>query len=83
MRQALFGMGIFYWDFDNANGRLKVAEDSWMFAAIAVPLTLLTLGFAYGWMWFGDRNSDRTISLLSGFEKDLGRGVEMRTMRRI
>ena len=73
-------MGIFYWDFDNANGRLKVAEDSWIFAAIAVPLTLLTLGFAYGWMWFGDRNSDRTISLLSGYERDLGRGVALRTL---
>jgi len=76
-------MGIFYWDFDKANGRLKVAQDSWVFAAIAVPLTLLTLGFAYGWMWFGDRNNDRTITLLSGYEKDLRSGVELRAMKRI
>jgi hypothetical protein len=50
-----------------------------MFAGIAVPvpLTLLTLGFAYGWMWLGDRNDDRTTSLLSGYEKNLGRGVEL------
>ncbi len=75
-------MGIFYWDFDNSNGRLKVAEDSWVFVAIAVPLTLLTLGFAYGWMRFGDRNSDRTIGLLTGDEKDLGRGVALRTVKR-
>ena len=75
-------MGIFYWDFDNANGRLTVAEDSWVFAAIAVPLTLLTIGFAYGWMWFGDRNSDRTISLISGYEMDLGCGVALRTAKR-
>lgn len=76
-------MGIFYWDFNNASGRLKLAEDSWLFAAIAVPLTLLTLGFAYGWMWFGDRNSDRNIRVLPGYEKDLGCGVELRSMRRI
>lgn len=76
-------MGIFYWDFNNASGRLKVAEDSWLFAAIAVPLTLLTLGFAYGWMWFVDRNNDRTIRLPPRYEKDLGHGVELRAMRRI
>ena len=76
-------MGIFYWDFDNANGRLKVAEDCWIFAAIAVPLTLLTLGFAYGWMWFGDRNSGRAISLLSGYERDSGSGVALLTVKRI
>ena len=76
-------MGIFYWDFDNANGQLKVAEDSWVFAAIAVPLTILTLGIAYGWMWFGDRNSDRTIGLLFGDERDGGRGVALRTVTRL
>ena len=80
--QALFGMGMFQWDFDNAHGRLTVAEDSWLFAAVAVPLTLLTLGFAYGWMWFRDRNNYRTTSLLSGYEKDLGRWFELRAMER-
>jgi hypothetical protein len=73
---------MFYWDFNNVNGRLLVAEDSWLFAAIAVLLTLLTLGLAYGWMWSGDRNSDRAISLISGYERSLRRGVELRAMRR-
>lgn len=76
-------MGIFNWDFDSANGRLRIAEGGWLFAAVAVPLTFLTLGFAYGWMWLVDRNSDRTIGLLSKYKKDSGRGVELRAMRRI
>ncbi|KZV93977.1 hypothetical protein EXIGLDRAFT_767524 [Exidia glandulosa HHB12029] len=45
---TLLSMGLF--DFNvGENGRLQIARQGWIFLAITLPLTIITLGLAYGW----------------------------------
>lgn len=45
-------MGFFNYDFEGANGRIQVSQDGWIFLAVAVPLTITTLGLSWAWMRF-------------------------------
>lgn len=36
----------------NETGAMSVAPNAWLLAAIAVPLTVLTIGLWYGWVYF-------------------------------
>jgi len=45
-------MGFFKYDFEDSQGRISVSEQGWVFFALAVPLTVLTLGLSYAWMWW-------------------------------
>jgi len=45
-------MGFFKYDFENSKGRISISEQGWVFFALAVPLTVLTLGLSYTWMWW-------------------------------
>ncbi|EJD41533.1 hypothetical protein AURDEDRAFT_186494 [Auricularia subglabra TFB-10046 SS5] len=45
---TLLSMGI----FDFGGGAVRIARDGWLFFAISIPLTVLTLSLAYAWQRF-------------------------------
>lgn len=51
--QTLLSMGIFDFNPDGSgHGAVKIARDGWLFFAISIPLTFLTLSLAYAWQRF-------------------------------
>ncbi|EJD42070.1 DUF1688-domain-containing protein [Auricularia subglabra TFB-10046 SS5] len=48
---SVFSMGIFDFDSDMASdGHIGISKHGWVFLAVALPLTLVTIAFAYLWM---------------------------------
>ena len=43
-------MGLFNYDFENSKGRISISEQGWIYLALTLPLTVLTLGLSYAWM---------------------------------
>ena len=43
-------MGFFHYDFENSKGRISISEQTWVYLAFTLPLTVLTLGLSYAWM---------------------------------
>ena len=43
-------MGLFNFNFDDSKGRISISEQGWIYLALTLPLTVLTLGLSYAWM---------------------------------
>jgi hypothetical protein len=50
--QTIFSMGFFNYDFEGANGRIRISQDGWIFLAVALPMTIITLALSWAWMRF-------------------------------
>ncbi|EJD41572.1 hypothetical protein AURDEDRAFT_169469 [Auricularia subglabra TFB-10046 SS5] len=53
---TLLSMGIFEFGVSNSeDGRIRIAREGWVFLAISLPLTALTLGLAFLWKQYKER----------------------------
>jgi hypothetical protein len=43
-------MGFFHYDFEGSKGRISISEQGWIYLALMLPLTAITLGLSYAWM---------------------------------
>jgi len=43
-------MGFFKYDFETSKGRINISEQGWVYLALTLPLTMITLGLSYAWM---------------------------------
>jgi hypothetical protein len=47
-------MGFFSFDFDRTKGHIEISDQGWVWFACTLPLTALTLGLSYLWVWLKD-----------------------------
>ncbi|KZV93975.1 hypothetical protein EXIGLDRAFT_767521 [Exidia glandulosa HHB12029] len=68
---TLLSMGLF--DFNvGESGSLRVARQGWIFLAIALPLTIITLGLAYGWQ----RRKEKEATAAAAAKKAVERAAD-------
>ncbi|KZV82524.1 hypothetical protein EXIGLDRAFT_657014 [Exidia glandulosa HHB12029] len=68
---TLLSMGLF--DFNvGESGSLQVARQGWIFLAMALPLTIVTLGLAYGWQ----RRKEREATAAAAAKKAAERAID-------
>ncbi|KAJ8508385.1 hypothetical protein ONZ45_g9336 [Pleurotus djamor] len=51
---TLLSMGIFEWSSEEG-GALRIAKMGWIFLAIAIPLSIITCGLAFAWLWYAGK----------------------------
>jgi Mg2+ and Co2+ transporter CorA len=55
---SLFSMGFFDFETSPSVFDLKVANQFWIYFAVAIPLTVLVLGICVAWLKWSGRYSD-------------------------
>lgn len=75
---TLLSMGIFDFGVGGGGGRLRIAREGWVFLAISLPLTLITLSLAFLWTQGKEREWKREGEALPGHgtSQDEGSGSE-------
>jgi hypothetical protein len=68
-------MGLFNYDFDS-DGEIRISKQGWVYLSVALPLTVLTLGLSYTWMYWTAKKQQK-VPVYSAAVKTLARASDV------